>query len=167
MEWSAPCKHKLHQDTDIWIRLWKWSDVVVWQTTSKKCTPHVQQDYVSSFIQSWRYRCPHRSFSFMEDHLPTTNRNSMQLILNPTLACLRYLKNISSSGNKRSKAWPRPSFPRAVRPTRWIYSWNKNQPCMTDWMPGFKLRTIHASMTSKHLVHRTQKFALLTDVITN
>ena len=42
-----------------------------------------------------------------------------------TLACLRYLKNASSSGNRRSKAWPRPSFPRAVRPTRWMYSYKR------------------------------------------
>lgn len=39
-----------------------------------------------------------------------------------TLACLRYRRKPSSSGLKISKAWPLLPSPRAVLPTRWIYS---------------------------------------------
>lgn len=41
---------------------------------------------------------------------------------NGTLACLRYFRNSTSSGRRMSNAWPQMFSPRAVRPTRWMYS---------------------------------------------
>lgn len=40
-----------------------------------------------------------------------------------TFACFKYLRNPSSSGRSINKACPELPSPRAVRPTRWMYSW--------------------------------------------
>lgn len=39
-----------------------------------------------------------------------------------TLACFRNRRKPSSSGRRIRRAWPRPSMPLAVLPTRWMYS---------------------------------------------
>lgn len=54
----------------------------------------------------------------MSEILLQLNSNSFK----GTFAWRRYRRNPSSSGLRMSKAWPFPPSPRAVRPTRWMYS---------------------------------------------
>lgn len=49
------------------------------------------------------------------------NSNSLR----GTFACFKYRRKPSSSGRRMSKAWPAPPSPRAVRPTRWMYSYHQ------------------------------------------
>lgn len=54
-----------------------------------------------------------------------------------TLACFRYRRKPNSSGRRINRAWPTPPSPRAVLPTRWMYSYKYT----TAWFPQVSTKT--------------------------
>ena len=58
------------------------------------------------------------TWDWMLATLAQLNSNSFSC----TFALLRYMRNPSSCGCKSRRAFPLPPSPRAVRPTRWMYS---------------------------------------------
>ena len=72
-----------------------------------------------------------------------------------TLTCFRYFRKPISSGRNISSACPRPPSPRAVRPTRWIYSYSTHTMCMI--ITGGKSLNMNHKKMRGNLVFKKRK----------